>query len=59
MAVLWCVSFVTLHAQVGFTQSVTFDGSNFKGDKNAKVTLIEFASQGCHKHLLGNFILYF
>jgi protein-disulfide isomerase len=36
-----------LHAQVGFTQSVTFDGANFKGNKNASITLIEFADYQC------------
>lgn len=39
--------FLLLPAQVGFTQSVTFDGANFKGDKNATITLIEFADYQC------------
>ncbi len=41
------LTFLLFHAQVGFTQSVTFDGANFKGDKNASVTLIEFADYQC------------
>jgi len=41
------LTFLLFHAQVGFTQFVTFDGANFKGDKNASVTLIEFADYQC------------
>ena len=41
------LAFLLLHAQVGFTQSVTFDDTNFKGYKNASITLIEFADYQC------------
>jgi len=36
-----------LFAQVGFSQSISVDGVPFKGDKNARVTLIEFADYQC------------
>jgi len=35
------------HAQVGFSQSVTFDSAIFKGNKTASITLIEFADYQC------------
>jgi thioredoxin-related protein len=36
-----------LFAQVGFSQSISVDGVAFKGDMNARVTLIEFADYQC------------
>jgi protein-disulfide isomerase len=33
--------------QIGFSQSVTFDNAIFKGNKNAPITLIEFADYQC------------
>jgi protein-disulfide isomerase len=36
-----------LFAQAGFSQSISVDGVLFKGDKNARVTLIEFADYQC------------
>jgi protein-disulfide isomerase len=36
-----------LHPQVGFTQSLTLDGAIFKGNKNATITLVEFADYQC------------
>ena len=36
-----------LFAQVGFSQSISVDGVPFKGDMNARVTLIEFADYQC------------
>jgi len=41
------LALLLVYAQVGFTQSVAFDGANFKGNKNATLTLIEFADYQC------------
>jgi protein-disulfide isomerase len=41
------LALLLLHAQVGFAQTVTFDSANFKGNKTARITLIEFADYQC------------
>lgn len=41
------VWFLLLYTQLGFAQSVAFDGTHFKGNKNASITLIEFADYQC------------
>jgi protein-disulfide isomerase len=41
------LAFLLLHTHVGFTQPFTFDGGHFKGNKNASITLVEFADYQC------------
>jgi protein-disulfide isomerase len=41
------LALLLLHAQVCFGQTVTFDSANFKGNKTAPITLIEFADYQC------------
>ncbi len=41
------LSFVLLTAQAGFAQSVSFNGERFKGNKDATLTLLEYADYQC------------
>ncbi len=47
MRLAYVLAFLLLHTQIGFTQSVTFDSRHFIGNKNANITLIEFADYQC------------